>query len=287
VQRAYEVLDHEPEIQSPANAITAKTVKGRVEFRDVNFSYAGENETVLKNISFIAEPDQVIALIGLTGSGKSTLTNLIPRFYDASSGQVLVDGVDVRDYDLFSLRRQIGIVLQTSLLFSASIHENIALGRPDATREQVIAAAKAAQGHAFIERTPEKYETVVGERGITLSGGQRQRVAIARALLVDPTILILDDSTSSVDTETEHLIQGELDRLMKGRTTFVIAQRLSTVRNADLVLVMNKGEIVERGQHNDLLKKNGLYKEIYDLQLAHQDQFREELARLNLGTPGD
>jgi ATP-binding cassette subfamily B protein len=195
--------------------------------------------------------------------------------------------VDVRDYDLFSLRRQIGIVLQTSLLFSASIHENIALGRPDATREQVIAAAKAAQGHAFIERTPEKYETVVGERGITLSGGQRQRVAIARALLVNPTILILDDSTSSVDTETEHLIQGELDRLMKGRTTFVIAQRLSTVRNADLVLVMNKGEIVERGQHNDLLKKNGLYKEIYDLQLAHQDQFREELARLNLGTPGD
>jgi ATP-binding cassette subfamily B protein len=197
----------------------------------------------------------------------------------------LVDGRDVREYDLVSLRQQIGIVLQTSLLFSASIKENIAFGRPDASDEQIIAAAEAAQAHGFIQNMPEKYETIVGERGITLSGGQRQRVAIARALLINPRILVLDDSTSSVDTETEHLIQQALNTLMQGRTTFIIAQRLSTVRGADMILVLDHGEIAERGKHVDLLKLNGLYKEIYDLQLSKQESFRDELR--SLGTPGE
>jgi ABC-type multidrug transport system fused ATPase/permease subunit len=188
--------------------------------------------------------------------------------------------VDVRDLDLDSLRRQIGIVLQTSLLFSVSIQENIAFGRPDASMEEIEEAAKAAQAHEFIQELPLGYETVVGERGVTLSGGQRQRIAIARALLMNPSILILDDSTSSVDTQTERLIQKALDRLMEGRTTFVIAHRLSTVRRADLILVMDRGRIAEQGTHTDLLALNGLYREIYDLQLRDQERFREEAENL-------
>jgi ATP-binding cassette subfamily B protein len=216
------------------------------------------------------QPNQLIALIGPTGSGKTSLVNLIPRFYDTTEGTVLVDGQDIRTLDLVSLRRQIGIVLQTSLLFSDSIRENIAYGRPDASEDEIIAAAKAAQAHEFITEMPEGYGTVVGERGITLSGGQRQRVAIARALLMDPRILILDDSLSSVDTQTEKLIQEALDKLMEGRTTFVIAHRLSTVRRADLILVLDKGRIVQQGRHEELLQAGGLYREIHDLQLKDQ-----------------
>jgi ATP-binding cassette, subfamily B, multidrug efflux pump len=219
-------------------------------------------------------------LIGPTGSGKTSLVNLIPRFYDVTDGAVLVDGQDVRDVELTSLRRQIGIVLQTSLLFSDTIRGNIAYGRPDATEEEIIAAAKAAQAHEFITGFTKGYDTIVGERGVTLSGGQRQRVAIARALLMDPRILILDDSLSSVDTQTEKLIQAALDTLMEGRTTFVIAHRLSTVRRADLILVMDKGRIVERGTHDELLAKGGLYKEIHDLQLMQRDSFAEEMSEI-------
>ena len=226
------------------------------------------------------EPNRLIALIGPTGSGKTSLVNLIPRFYDVSEGAVFVDGHDVREVDLVTLRKQIGIVLQTSLLFSDSIKNNIAYGRPDATMDEVIAAAKAAQAHEFIEGFPNGYETVVGERGVTLSGGQRQRVAIARALLMNPRILILDDSLSSVDTQTEKLIQAALDTLMEGRTTFVIAHRLSTVRRADMILVMDKGRIVQRGTHDELLREGGLYKEIHDLQLVGHATFAEEMEAL-------
>jgi ATP-binding cassette subfamily B protein len=228
----------------------------------------------------------VVALIGPTGSGKTSLINLIPRFYDIDAGVLRVDGYDIRQVDLVSLRRQIGIVLQTSLLFSTTIRENIAYGRPDASLEEIIAAAQAAQCHEFIIALPEGYETVVGERGVTLSGGQRQRIAIARALLMDPRILILDDSTSSVDTQTERLIQMALTRVMEGRTTFVIAHRLSTVRRADLILVMNRGRIVERGTHLDLLASNGPYREIYELQLRDQEQFRESMDTLESSERG-
>lgn len=282
VIRIFEVLDHESIVQNSPDPITQNNIQGKVEFKDVNFTYDGETDPALSKINFSALPNQTIALIGPTGSGKSTLTNMIPRFYDASEGQVLIDEEDVRGLDIITHRRNIGIVLQTSLLFSATIRENIAFGIPDATEEDIFAAARAAQAHDFILSFPEGYETVVGERGITLSGGQRQRVAIARALLINPRILILDDSTSSVDTETEHLIQQALDNLIKDRTTFVIAQRLSTVRGADLILVLDKGKIVERGKHEELLKNDGLYKEIYDLQLSKQDEFAADLRAAGL-----
>ena len=267
-RRVLEVLDSEPEIASPADAIQLPQMRGEVEFRDVTLVYQGEKTASLSDLNLRIQPNQLIALIGPTGSGKTSLVNLIPRFYDATEGTVLVDGQDVRKLDLVELRRQIGIVLQTSLLFSDSIRENIAYGRPDASEEEIIAAAKAAQAHEFITEMPEGYETVVGERGITLSGGQRQRVAIARALLMNPRILILDDSLSSVDTQTEKLIQEALDKLMEGRTTFVIAHRLSTVRRADVILVLDKGRIVQQGRHEDLLEADGLYREIHDLQLS-------------------
>jgi ATP-binding cassette subfamily B multidrug efflux pump len=279
-RRVLEILDTEPEITSPTDAVQLSTLRGEVEFRNVSLIYQNEKTASLSNVSLRVQPNQLIALIGATGSGKSSLINLIPRFYDVTRGAVLVDGRDVRTLDLVSLRRQIGIVLQTSLLFSDSIKANIAYGHPDATDEEVIAAAKAAQAHEFIESFPEGYETVVGERGVTLSGGQRQRVAIARALLMDPRILILDDSLSSVDTQTEKLIQEALDKLMEGRTTFVIAHRLSTVRRADLIVVMDKGRIVQQGTHNELLKGGGLYREIYDLQLSQRDRFSDELEQL-------
>lgn len=277
VRRTYEILDHQPAIQSPPDAIVLPKISGEVSFRNVSFRYQGENAYALEDIDLVVEPNQVIALIGPTGSGKTSLVNLIPRFYDANEGSVCVDGFDVRSVELVSLRHQIGIVLQTSLLFSTTIRENIAYGRPNASEEEVIAAAEAAQAHEFITSFTAGYETMVGERGVTLSGGQRQRVAIARALLMDPRILILDDSTSSVDTATERLIQRALDRLMEGRTTFVIAHRLSTVRRADLILVMDGGRIVERGMHTELLAQDGLYREIYELQLRDQERFREEM----------
>ncbi|MCX6036116.1 MAG: ABC transporter ATP-binding protein [Chloroflexi bacterium] len=275
-QRILEILDHEPEIQSPARATELGTLRGYVEFRGVSLRYQDEKIDALSGIDLTVEPNQLIALIGQTGSGKTSLVNLIPRFYDVTDGAVLVDGVDVRQVELGSLRRQIGIVLQTSLLFSDTIRENIRYGRSEATDEEIVAATKAAQAHDFIVKFAESYETQVGERGVTLSGGQRQRIAIARALLMNQRILILDDSTSSVDTQTEKLIQEALDLLMEGRTTFVIAHRLATVRRADLILVMANGRIVQRGKHDDLLSQGGLYKEIYDLQLSQQNRFLEE-----------
>jgi ATP-binding cassette subfamily B multidrug efflux pump len=275
-QRVLEILEHDPEIQSPVGAITLGTLKGCVEFRDVSLRYQDEKFDALSNINLKVKPNQLIALIGQTGSGKTSLVNLIPRFYDVTEGSVLVDDVDVRQTDIVSLRKQIGIVLQTSLLFSETIRENIRYGRSDATDQEIFAAARAAQAHDFISKFADGYETLVGERGVTLSGGQRQRIAIARALLLDPRILILDDSTSSVDTQTERLMQEALDLLMEGRTTFVIAHRLATVRRADLILVMADGRIVERGTHDDLLSQGGLYKEIFDLQMSQQNRYLEE-----------
>ena len=275
-QRILEILDHDPEIQSPLDAIKLNTLQGRVEFRSASLRYQDEKIDALSGIDLTVEQNQLVALIGQTGSGKTSLVNLIPRFYDVTDGAVLVDDVDVRLADLDSLRRQIGIVLQTSLLFSDTIRENIAYGCPQASDEEVIAAARAAQAHDFIIKFTNGYETLVGERGVTLSGGQRQRIAIARALLMDPRILILDDSTSSVDTQIEKLIQEALDRLMEGRTTFVIAHRLATVRRADLILVMDKGRIVQRGKHAGLLAQGGLYREIYDLQLSQPGSSLEE-----------
>jgi ATP-binding cassette subfamily B protein len=282
IQRSYEILDLEPEIQSPEGAVILPELAGKVEFQHVDFNYHQQSTPALAEINLTVEPNQVIALIGTTGSGKSSLINLIPRFYDASRGVVLVDGCDVRRVELQSLRGQIGIVLQTSLLFSATVAENIAYGRPQATQEEIEAAARAAQAHEFILALPLGYQTVIGEKGVTLSGGQRQRVAIARALLLNPRILILDDSTSSVDTETERLIQKALDVLMAGRTTFVIAHRLSTVHRADQIVVLDGGRIVERGTHHELLACGGLYREIYNLQLRDQEEFQEEMERLGL-----
>ncbi len=279
-RRVLEVLDTEPEIASPTDAVQLSGIRGEVEFCDVALVYQDEKRASLSDLNLRVHPNQLVALIGPTGSGKSSLINLIPRFYDVTAGTVLVDGHDVRALDLVTLRRQIGIVLQTSLLFSDSIKANIAYGRPDASDEEVIAAAKAAQAHEFITELTEGYETVVGERGITLSGGQRQRVAIARALLMDPRILILDDSLSSVDTHTEKLIQEALDKLMEGRTTFVIAHRLSTVRRADLIVVMEAGRIVQTGRHAELLRQGGLYREIHDLQLKDHARFADEMEEL-------
>ena len=282
-QRVFEVLDTQPAIQSGADAVKIEPLRGEVEFREVGLKYKDEKTASLNGINARVEPNRIVALIGPTGSGKTSFVNLIPRFYDVTEGAVLVDGVDVREMDLVTLRRQIGIVLQTSLLFSDSIKANIAYGRPDATMEEAVAAAKAAQAHEFIEGFTNGYDTVVGERGVTLSGGQRQRVAIARALLMNPRILILDDSTSSVDTQTEKLIQAALDTLMEGRTTFVIAHRLSTVRRADMILVMDKGQIVERGTHEELLARGGLYTEIHDLQLVDHARFAEEMEDVQIG----
>ncbi|HAD05530.1 MAG TPA: ABC transporter ATP-binding protein, partial [Anaerolineaceae bacterium] len=278
LQRTFEILETEPDIQSPPNAILCPTFRGEILFERVSFRYNHNERPILSDINLKIEPNQRIAIIGATGSGKTTLVNLIPRFYDVSEGAVKIDGIDVRQMDLPSLRRQIGIVLQTSLLFSTTIRENLTYGRPDATNEEIIAAAKAAQAHEFIMELPHGYDTVVGERGVTLSGGQRQRIAIGRALLMNPRILILDDSTSSVDTQTEHLIQKALSTLMEGRTTLIIAQRLSTVKKADLILVMDQGRIVEQGTHQQLLALNGLYRQIYDLQLRNQEELEEDLS---------
>ncbi|WP_420641575.1 ABC transporter ATP-binding protein [Candidatus Leptofilum sp.] len=271
-KRVFDIIDTPSEIQEQADAIWLERAEGSVTFEGVDFAYR-EDRQILADISFHAEPGQTIALIGPTGSGKSTVTNLIPRFYDPTAGKILVDGVNVRAVQVQSLRRQIGIVLQDPFLFSQTVAENIAYGRPDATLDEIIAAAKAARVHRFVTEMPDGYDTRVGERGVTLSGGQKQRVAIARALLTDPRILILDDSTSSVDTETEHLIQEALAVLMEGRTTFVIAQRLLTLKNADMILVLDNGRIVERGTHEQLLAEAGLYREIYDLQLKDQEAF--------------
>jgi ATP-binding cassette subfamily B protein len=254
------------------DAIDLPSVNGNVQFEHVTFRYFGGGEPVLKDVSFEALPGQRIALLGATGSGKSTIINLLPRFYDPTEGRITIDGHDLRDIKLDSLRRQIGIVLQETTLFSGTIRDNIAFGRPEATDAEVIAAARAAQAHNFIMSFPEGYNTHVGERGTTLSGGQKQRVAIARALLLDPRILILDDSTSSVDLTTESLIQAALDKLMQGRTSFVIAQRISTVMSADKILVLDKGHVVAQGRHAELMENEPIYAEIYNSQILAYEQ---------------
>ena len=270
-ERIFEILDASSEVADVPDAAPMPPVRGQVQFENVSFAYF-RGHKVLDNISFTAAPGQVIALLGTTGSGKSTIINLIPRFYDPTAGRILIDGHDIRQVRLASLRDQIGIVLQESTLFAASVRENIAFGRPDADEAAIIAAARAAQAHDFIMEMPDGYETRVGEQGSTLSGGQRQRLAIARALLKNPRILILDDATSSVDTETEQLIQLALQRLMRpeggvARTSFVIAQRLSTVRMADVILVLEKGRIAAAGTHHTLLQTSPLYADIYYRQL--------------------
>jgi len=269
-ERVFEILDAESEVQNEPDAKEMVSIEGRVDFEEVAFAYIGGSK-VLSDISFQVQPGQVVALLGPTGSGKSTIINLIPRFYDPIGGTIRIDGVPIRTVTLESLRRQIGIVLQETMLFGSTIRENIAFGRPDATQEEIEAAAAAASAHDFILDMPDGYDTAVGERGVTLSGGQRQRIAIARALLLDPQILILDDATSSVDTETEHRIQEALTRLMRGRTCFVIAQRVSTVRNADLILILDRGRLVAQGQHSDLIRESGVYADIYYRQLRPED----------------
>ena len=266
-RRIFELLDTRPDVTERPDAVVLPPVRGQVAFEDVTFRYVGSERDSLSHVSFVTEPGQTVAILGATGSGKSTVINLIPRFYDVTAGCVRIDGYDVRDVTLDSLRSQIGIVLQETVLFSGTIRDNIAYGRPDADDEAVVAAARAAQAHDFIIALPEGYVTYVGERGAGLSGGQRQRIAIARALLLDPRILILDDSTSSVDVETEFHIQQALDRLMRGRTSFVIAQRISTVRAADLILVFDAGRLVASGTHERLLEESEVYADIVQSQL--------------------
>ncbi|HRF46903.1 MAG TPA: ABC transporter ATP-binding protein [Anaerolineales bacterium] len=268
--RIFEILDARSDVVDKPDAIELPAVNGQVTFEDVTFRYFGGGEPVLKDVSFTAEPGQTVALLGATGSGKTTIINLLPRFYDPTQGRIRIDGHDLRDVRLDSLRAQIGIVLQETTLFSGTIRDNIAFGKPDASLDEVIAAAQAAAAHDFITGFAQGYDTPVGERGTTLSGGQKQRIAIARALLLDPRILILDDSTSSVDLATEAVIQAALDRLMVGRTSFVIAQRISTVMHADQILVLDKGQVVARGTHAELLEDSPIYAEIYNSQLVGQ-----------------
>jgi ATP-binding cassette subfamily B protein len=274
-RRVFEVLDAPQEVADRPGAAALPHVSGRVAFEQVSFSYAGSERASVEAISFVAEPGQTVAILGRTGAGKSTVINLIPRFYEVSAGRVTVDGHDVRDVTLGSLRAQIGLVLQETNLFSGSIGDNIAYGRPGASRQEIEAAARAAQAHDFIAALPQGYDTIVGERGVGLSGGQRQRVAIARALLVDPSILIMDDSTSAVDAETEYQIQQALAGLRQGRTTFIIAQRMSTVRAADTILVLEGGRLIAQGSHEQLTVNCGPYCELI-AQLAGQ---AEEVAR--------
>ncbi|MDQ1280554.1 MAG: ATP-binding cassette, subfamily multidrug efflux pump [Thermoproteota archaeon] len=268
-QRIYEIIDVEPEVKDKPDAKTLHDIKGQVVFDNVCFNYNGNSgELVLQNINLIAEPGQTIAILGATGSGKSSLIDLIPRFYDVVEGSVKVDGIDVRDVTVRSLRSNIGIALQEAILFSGTIRENIRFGKPEASDQEVEAAAKAAQAHEFIMSFPKGYDSDVGERGAGLSGGQKQRISIARALLVQPKILILDDSTSSVDVENEAKIQEQLDKLMENRTSFIIAQRISTVLKADKIIVLDKGQIAAEGTHEELMKSSSIYKEIYDSQLG-------------------
>jgi ATP-binding cassette subfamily B protein len=275
--RIFGVLDTQPTITDAPDAKVLQEVQGHVRFENVSFAY-GDGPEVLHDITIDAQPGQIVALLGATGSGKSTILHLLPRFYDTSGGRVTVDGIDVREITQDSLRRNIGLVLQDVFLFNATLRDNIAYGVANASEEHIIAAAKIARVDDFAQHLPNGYDTWVGERGVTLSGGQKQRVAIARTLLLDPRILVLDDSTSSVDMETEYLIQQALDAVMHGRTTFVVASRLRTIKNADQILVIERGQIIERGTHETLLANNGPYTRLYDLQLREQEEFEARLS---------
>jgi ATP-binding cassette subfamily B protein len=274
-ERVFEVLDADSDIKDLPGAVDLPPVKGAVRFDQVGFRYIGADSDVIQGISFEAQPGQTVAILGGTGSGKSSIINLIPRFYDVTQGKITIDGHDIRRVTLDSLRSQIGIVLQETTLFSGTIRDNIAYGRPTATLEEVIQAAQVAQIDGEISALPDGYDTQVGERGVGLSGGQKQRIAIARALLVDPPILIMDDSTSSVDSQTEFRIQQALDKLRKGRTTFVIAQRISTVRDADLIIILDQGRLAAQGRHEELMQTSELYTEILESQFGD----RAELVR--------
>jgi len=272
IERIFETLDMAPEVREKKDAFSLPDdIAGRVEFRDVTFSYE-PGQPVLQHVDFVAEPGKMIALVGPSGGGKSTLVNLIPRFYDPDEGAILVEGYDLRDLKLNTLRKHIGMVLQETFLFSGTIRANIRYGKADATDAEVVAAARAANAHDFIMEFPEGYETETGERGVRLSGGERQRIAIARAILRNPTILILDEATSSLDSEAEALIQEALDKLMRARTTFVIAHRLSTVMNADEILVIDEGRIVERGTHVELAEAGGVYERLCRVQFKQSEE---------------
>lgn len=275
-QRILEILDTESLVKEKPHAIELGRVEGQVCFENVSFSY-DSLYPALSDVSFSVQPGQLVALVGGSGSGKSTIINLIPRFYDVSSGRITIDGIDVRDVTLVSLRKNVGIAQQDIFLFSSNIRDNIAYGVPDADMEKIVAAAKAAHIHDFIESLPDGYDTWIGERGVTLSGGERQRLVIARALLLDPAILILDDSTSSVDAETEHLIRLALDKVIKGRTTFIITHRLPIIRNADIILMLKDGKLAEQGKHDELMAKDSLYRQTYLLQLAATQDAAESL----------
>jgi ATP-binding cassette subfamily B protein len=269
-KRVGEVLEEDPEVVDKAGASRLpEKIEGRVVFENVGFFYNGScDEKILDRVNLIAEPGQTVAILGATGSGKTTLVNLIPRFYDVAEGRVTIDGMDVRDLEQDSLLSHVAITPQETVLFSGSVQENISYGKLDATDQEIISAAKAAQAHEFISEMPEGYQTEIAARGVNLSGGQKQRIAIARAILMHPEILILDDSTSSVDVETESKIQDALDQLIEGTTTFIVAQRISTVLNADKIVVIDKGRIAAEGKHAELLKTSKIYKEIYDSQLG-------------------
>jgi ATP-binding cassette subfamily B protein len=271
--RILEVMNTESEIRSKEDAavVPADERMGRIEFRHVSFTYGSQSELALDDVSFIIEPGQKVAIIGATGSGKSSLVGLIPRLYDVTEGAVLVGGVDVREHDLETLRKQIGIVLQETILFSGTIRDNIRYGKPDATDQEVIAAAKAAQAHDFISKLPDGYDTMLGQRGVNLSGGQKQRLAIARALILQPPILILDDSTSAIDMGTESRLQQALAELMRGRTSILIAQRISSVMDADKIFVLDQGRLVDVGKHAELLATSRIYQEIYESQLGKEE----------------
>jgi ATP-binding cassette subfamily B protein len=270
-QRLFEILDSRPEVLEKPDAYEMPPVRGDIHFDHVTFSYEQDTE-VLHDCNIHIHPRETVAIMGATGSGKTSVINLIPRFYEVSGGRVTIDGHDVRDVTLRSLRAQIGTIFQEAFLFSGTIAENVAYGRPSASMDEIIAAAKMAQAHDFVMEFSDGYQTRVGERGVTLSGGQRQRVTIARALLLNPPILIMDDSTSSVDVETEYLIQQALQASMKDRTALVIAHRLSTVKNADRIIVLDRGVIVEEGTHLQLLAVDGHYRRIYETTLAQQEQ---------------
>ncbi|MGM9925817.1 MAG: ABC transporter ATP-binding protein [Bacillus sp. (in: firmicutes)] len=266
MDRVFELLDEKYDVEDKQGAIMCRDIKGDIEFKQVGFAYQEGNEEVLKNIDINIKHGETIALVGMSGGGKSSLVGLIPRFYDVTAGEILLDGVDIRDYQIHSLRDKIGMVLQDNILFSESIESNIMLGNPDASKEEVIAAAKAANAHGFIMDLPEGYNTKVGERGVKLSGGQKQRVAIARVFLKNPPILILDEATSALDLESEHLIQESLERLAKNRTTLIVAHRLTTITHADRIIMIEHGEVVESGNHETLMRKQGQYYKLFQVQ---------------------